>query len=104
MFTSSSTTLTLEPSSEPCCSVPRPLSPGVLVCAGPLAADSDHQVLAARLQAGGIHEVGQLQRADLRGRGLPRQLRADDAVGADGDALRTRGNGDARLHVVATGR
>ena len=40
MFTSSSTTLTLELSSEPCSIRPRPFRPGVPLCAGPLAADS----------------------------------------------------------------
>jgi len=40
MLTSSSAMLTLELSTEPCRSVPRPLRPGVPVCGAPLEPDS----------------------------------------------------------------
>src|SRR6478752_9944975 len=46
------------------------------------------QVLAARLEAGGIHEVRELHRADLHRRALTGEYGRDDTVDADGHRLR----------------
>ena len=65
MFTISSTTLTFESSRKPWASVPSPSEPGV---AGRRIAGRDRRredVAAARLHAGGVLELRQLDRADL---------------------------------------
>ena len=49
-------------------------------------------ILTARLQAARVHEVRELQRADLHGIGLPRQHGRHDAVDADRHGLRARRN------------
>ena len=70
MLTSSSTTLTFEASTEPCVVKPRPFWPGVPDLRRTAGRGFGEQVLAERLQAGRIHEVGELQLADLHRRGL----------------------------------
>src|SRR5690606_34251211 len=64
----------------------------------------DVQVLAAGLEACRIHEVDDLQRADLHRVGLSRERDRDDAVAADRHALRARRDRDRGLERVAARR
>ncbi len=83
MLTSSSTTLTFDASTEPCVVKPRPFWPGRAGLRGTAGGGFGQQVFAQRLQAGGVHEVRDLQLAHLHRRGLAGQAHADDAVAAD---------------------
>src|SRR5450755_1285939 len=62
----------------------------------------DLEVFSARLQAGGIDEVGDLDGADLCRCRLVRLRDTDGSVTADGDGLGVGGNGDRRLQCVST--
>src|SRR5690606_4296471 len=61
----------------------------------------EQQVLAARLQACGVDEIDELQRSDLRRRGLAGELHADDTIRADRDRLSAVRDRDTRLHRKA---
>ncbi len=100
MPTSSSTTLTLEVSTKPCCRLRGRCCPARRRPARPMRS-SREEVLALGFQAGRVDEAGELDLPDRLRLRLPGQRDADRAVGADGHALRGGGNGDAGLQQVA---
>ncbi len=70
-------------------------------CAGPEAVVSTNRFFALGLQARGVDEVGERERADFLRGGLAGQRHADGAVVADGQRLRAFRHLDARLQRVA---
>ena len=105
MLTSSSTTLTFEVSTKPCCSTPRPFRSRRADALGvPEAAVSANRFWPLGSRPAGLTKLTSCIWPTVCGKRLARQRDADGAVVADGHALRIGRDGDAGLHVVAVVR